>query len=159
MAKFIGMKDHKKIINKRNPSRLLSKHFARESVSPHSNEILLGNEKIYLNERKYSTSSQPECGGCSSCQMLLKQILRQLNILTKKFLDDHLDEENELDWKVGFRNTLKYNKFQVSKLFSIKYAAMVIDRICVYFFLIATLFSTVSKFYFASIYKCIEIMA
>jgi hypothetical protein len=91
------MKSHE-IENKHKSQRLLKN--ALESVELHSNEQYFKNDKIYLNERKTSVSS--ECGGCSSCQILLRKILSQLCLLTKKMLDDHQDEEKEIDSKVNF---------------------------------------------------------
>jgi nicotinic acetylcholine receptor, invertebrate len=51
----------------------------------------------------------------------IESVLKELKSITQKLRDDQLEEEESLDWK---------------------FAAMVIDRICMYFFAIATFFST-----------------
>ncbi len=51
----------------------------------------------------------------------IESVLKELKTITQKLRDDQLEEEESLDWK---------------------FAAMVIDRICMYFFAIATFFST-----------------
>ena len=56
-----------------------------------------------------------------ACRKLINTILKELKVLTKKIQDDAEDEEKELNWK---------------------FAAMVIDRLCMWIFAIATFFST-----------------
>ena len=51
----------------------------------------------------------------------IESVLKELKTITQKLRDDQLEEEESLDWK---------------------FAAMVIDRICMYFFAIATFCST-----------------
>lgn len=51
----------------------------------------------------------------------LHAILKELRLMTKKIKDDGEDEEKELNWK---------------------FAAMVIDRLCMWIFAVATFFST-----------------
>lgn len=57
-----------------------------------------------------------------ACRKLINSILKELQVLTKKIQDDAEGEEKELNWK---------------------FAAMVIDRLCMWFFAIATFISTV----------------
>ncbi len=70
------------------------------------------------------------CENCSdnsrsldpSCKKLISNILKELLVLTKKIQDDAEDEEKELAWK---------------------FAAMVIDRLCMWIFAISTFIATV----------------
>jgi nicotinic acetylcholine receptor len=57
-----------------------------------------------------------------SCRKLMSNILKELQVLTKKIADDAEDEEKELSWK---------------------FAAMVIDRLCMWIFAISTFIATV----------------
>ena len=72
---------------------------------------------------------ETSCDNCNdnikmdpSCKKLINNILKELQVLTKKIQDDAEDEEKELNWK---------------------FAAMVVDRLCMWFFAIATFASTV----------------
>ncbi len=123
-------------------------HSNRKKFLNNSNRGYLFNSKL-LNEQlsiKYENyQSNPiyikkETKNCENCEntneniyssyklesSLIKKnliiILKEMRFLTKKIKEDEEDEGKELDWK---------------------FAAMVIDRLCMWFFAIATTFSTV----------------
>jgi nicotinic acetylcholine receptor, invertebrate len=69
----------------------------------------------------------------STLKRSLNAILKELRCMTQKLKDDEEEEEQSLNWK---------------------FAAMVIDRLCMYFFLIATFISTASILFTSSnLYK------
>lgn len=75
-------------------------------------------ESLYNNS---STTASMKCDSSYPLRKNLHAILKELKQMTKKIKDDDEDTEKELNWK---------------------FAAMVIDRLCMYIFAIATFFST-----------------
>ena len=77
-------------------------------------------ESLY-NHNNVSTTPSIKCDSSYPLRKNLHAILKELRLMTKKIKDDGEDEEKELNWK---------------------FAAMVIDRLCMWIFAIATFFST-----------------
>ena len=96
------------------------------SLEPHSQCLL---EKVVhdlsgdLNEFKSENfhSNSPNKSELYTLKGSLDAILKELRNMTQKLRDDEEEEEQSLNWK---------------------FAAMVIDRLCMYFFAVATFFST-----------------
>ena len=97
----------------------------------------LKRENSGLSQSIYECSNEVSLGAnkndFSTLKRSLNAILKELRCMTQKLKDDEEEEEQSLNWK---------------------FAAMVIDRLCMYFFLIATFISTASILFTSSnLYK------
>lgn len=117
-----GLAGAKKSMN-RNSNRVNLK----QQFSNSSNHYMTNNQVSLKRDNSNLSSNCADMfydnkGDINSVRKNLNSILKEIRMITQKLKDDEEDEEKSLNWK---------------------FAAMVIDRLCLVFFSIATVFSTV----------------
>ena len=120
-SKFNNLKLKSKLYNKSDlttPNSLIANHY-----DDYINHSMLNRENSNLSsisENNINTSSLSK-SEITSLKLNLNLILNELKMISRKVKDDEDDESRSLHWK---------------------FAAMVIDRLCMVFFSVATLSST-----------------